>query len=63
MVWITISRLITFVFGVLIGMVMTVRYYEEKDDDSVDICMKCRHQTSDGCDTWCDHGEAFEALN
>lgn len=66
MVWIAISRLIIFIFGVFIGMVIAVRHYEENKQSANmadEECLKCRHLTKDGCDTWCDHGETFESLN
>lgn len=40
---------------------------QEKNKYSVDMtdeeCLKCKHHAGGGCDTWCDHGEAFESLN
>ena len=67
MIWISISRLITCILGVFIGMLITVRHYEEKINNSVDMadeeCLKCKHHESGGCDTWCENGEAFETLN
>lgn len=35
----------------------------EKKEIVDEECLKCRHLTKDGCDTWCDHGETFESLN
>ena len=66
MVWIAISRLIIFIFGVFIGMVIAVRHYEENKQSANmadEECMKCKHHASGGCDTWCENGEAFEPEN
>lgn len=35
----------------------------EKEEVVDEECLKCRHFTKDGCDTWCDHGETFEPEN